>query len=580
MDARLDKASATLENFLDEELSEAHVGVSSGIRAHLERFRSFLLSFYSTKFGYYPPRSFNANVYRTMGDDFAALYKLLEDDGSCEFMPSAAAGGICTLQIVQSFDARNELEPLEHPLPLLPQIDQQRGMRRIAWLRRGGRRKADRRQLENSALVKASNWREGIFRNDLVRSYRKFEEESVVSPNKADRYDKVSLVDARKIRWILVYAIHQTLRHATKRPAGVDEDRGASYLLATSADLFPWKQAHSVEQLVRRQTDMAEDAPLATWGDPSLQSFTGGIEIKPDIDYFALTHKAPAPRGRESSVQAASDAHAPTVSRSNSVTQVLSRSSTLWRSVRRFKQATSTPPKTAPAPSKPLYHEIVVHGYGNGTNSVNLGAGELPPLDTSVKWASRSASTASQSDSSASSAFAGTVSPAETLASSVTSPSPSVADASLEVAPRHRRWSQQDVVVSSKATSPAGGISRSNSITRRPMSAAIEGYNYARSFGQFVESEGRNMLAGAAGVSRRHSTIIPELRRKRSTPQARSMTLPNVIDEEPGVLARDSCDWTAMEAFLTGKTAGVGTDGNAVPAWEQYADLGGLTEVR
>ncbi|PNY25637.1 Uncharacterized protein TCAP_04430 [Tolypocladium capitatum] len=574
MDARLDRVAAMLGNFLDEQLSEAHVGIPPGIRAHLERFRSFLLSFYSTKLGYYPPRSFDANVCRAMGDDFSALYKLLEDDGSCEFMPSPAAGGICTLQIVQSFDRRNEFEPLEHPLPLLPQLDQQGGMKRIAWLPRRGKGRSEQRQLEYAALVRASNWREDIFRNDLVRAYRGFEEDSVVWPNKADRYEKASLVDARKVRWILIYAIHQTLRHANKGPTGPPADGDTR---------LPWKEAHDVEPLVPRQTDMAtEDAPLATWGDASLRSFTGGIEIKPDIDYFALTHEAPPPRGRRSSVPTAPDIHAQTISRSNSVTRVLRRSSTLRRSIQRFKQATSTPPPTALAPPNPIHDEIVVHGYGNGRNSVNPDAGEMRLLDTSVKWASRSGSTASQSDSGASSAFASTASPTETLASTVTSPTlnaPNVADAPLEAAPHIRRWSQQDVMPS-KTAPPASGVSKSNSIKRRPISAAIESYNYAKSFGQFVENEGRNMLAGATGGSRRHSTTIPELKRKCSMPQVRSTPLPRVIDEEPGMLARDSCDWTAMQAFLDGKTARVDTDGNAMAAWEQYADLGGLTEVR
>lgn len=50
------------------------------------------------------------------------------------------------------------------------------------------------------------------------------------------------------------------------------------------------------------------------------------------------------------------------------------------------------------------------------------------------------------------------------------------------------------------------------------------------------------------------------------------------IDEEPYVLSRDSGDWTAMQAFLDGK--GPNGEADGTHAWEQYADLGGLTEVR
>ena len=108
------------------------------------------------------------------------------------------------------------------------------------------------------------------------------------------------------------------------------------------------------------------------------------------------------------------------------------------------------------------------------------------------------------------------------------------------------------------------------------MSAAIGGYHYAKSIGLLVEQQGRTMLAGAVSVSRRHSVMgaAPELRRWGSRSASPPLPPPpQAIDEEE--LPRDSGDWTAMQAFFDRRKA------EPEPlSWEQWADLGGLTEPR
>jgi hypothetical protein len=163
---------------------------------------------------------------------------------------------------------------------------------------------------------------------------------------------------------------------------------------------------------------------------------------------------------------------------------------------------------------------------------------------------------------------------ADTLESSLSSPVS--LDSPIEMAFRSKRWSHQDVTVSNSGspTMPSSSVlSKSNSFKRRPISSALEGYNYAtKAFGQFVENERRSIFA-----SSRQSTS--DVKRSVSVSQSRSMPLPTReadIVEEPYILSRDSGDWTAMQAFLDGKRP----DGLETHAWEQYADLGGLTEVR
>ena len=169
MEDRLHHASDSLRNFLDEELSDTYVGLPAGPRAHLERFRSFLMSYYTTQLGYYPPRIFDSNLLRMMREDFEALYELLVDNeyDSTKSMPPIAVGGICTLQLVQDFDEAHRHPGQEHPLPLLPSVVETPKSRRTSWLSRSGPTKPSQRLFEHAALIKATNWKREFFRNTL-----------------------------------------------------------------------------------------------------------------------------------------------------------------------------------------------------------------------------------------------------------------------------------------------------------------------------------------------------------------------------------------------------------------------------
>ncbi|KJZ74956.1 hypothetical protein HIM_05687 [Hirsutella minnesotensis 3608] len=582
MDARLEKTSAMLRNLLDDELSEAHVGISCEIRAHLERFRGFLISYYSAKFGYYPPRSFNAAVYRTMSGDFALLYNLLKDDTfTCyEMMPSTAAGGICTLQLVQSLDTRLDFEPLQHPLPLLPQPERQNSTKRVPWLSRRASTKTDVRRLEHAAIVKASNWKDDIFQNELVRRYRRFEEEVVMSQSKAERKDRVSLADARKVRWILIYAIHQVLRHANTPPPGVVDDCSAHYLLSPAVEnLPPWS-----ETCDGIQADASEAMSFVTAGTTPAESPSAKVEIKPDIDYFALTHRESSSQRRRSASSAIPESETPTLERSSSVSRVLGSGSPFRRSVRKLRQATTCipAPEATSSPCKPLYHEIVVHGYGNGTNDVSFEEGDTTAAAKPIKWASRSGSTASQSCSSASSAMVSVVTPGESVRTSITIPTPPSPCADVCDEPmleKYWRWSHQESGPS-KTVSPASSIARSASLRKRPRSTAAESYGFAKSLIYHAEPDDKGKVPSTCGLTRRHSANASDMKRPISISPTWPTHLPQVIDEEPCLITQDSCDWTAMQAFLDGKATDVDTDGYALSAWEQYNDLGGLTELR
>ncbi|KAF9781456.1 hypothetical protein IL306_013452 [Fusarium sp. DS 682] len=547
LDYRMTRSSSMLRTFLDDELSEAHLSVAAGARAHLERFRSFLLSFYATKLGYYPPTMgpendlFDPAALRIMREDFEALYHLLVDDQytSSHTMPPTAHGGICTIQLVQSFDFEHGYDVLDHPLPLLPDANGHNS-RRMSWLPGRVTLRSDRRVTALAALINASNlMKPGVAQNDLVRAYRRFEEDSIMSPNKADKQEKVSLVDARKVRWILIYATYQVLRYATDLAAELEEEEinEAHYSLsALTEKLPPWDTPRDLDRILRRQTQYVTSGPdWAVHPDDyahAREDSFGKIEIKPDIDYFALTHRD-RPQTQHDNRKMERRASIPSrPSRSNSFTQALSRSSTIRRSMRMFKSPATTPPQSITPPSRPVYHEIVVHGYGNGTNDVNV---ETDGSDTKTDDTDNTSPESVKTNDSIES-------PLDT---------PPLAEYYVEpMIPKDvkaRRERRRDVM-SMVARSMSGRVSKRS----RPISAMFsDNSRYAEE----VES-------------RRHSMFPQPLRVKTQ-----------VEVEEPYIMNEDA-DWAAMQTFMESPGEVTEEDDDMMPAWEQYADLGGLTDMR
>lgn len=428
LDNRLSRAGAMLGDLLETELSEAHLGLSTGARAHLDRFRSYIHGFYTTKFGYFPPlpaiagRStiFKPELYSTLSADFEALYEYLVDERftTASNSPFEAQGGLCTLQSVQAFDSRNRFSPLEHPLPLLPETPRSKESRRMSmpWQLVGaaragdGKLRPDQRLVVHAALMKATNHTKvHLMENRLVLAYRQFEESSVLTPHKSNR--AVSQVDARKVRWLFVYAMHQVLRSCAGVPEEVKFTERVDYHLAVSTKgLHPWEgreQNSTHHPSLRSVGDSAAvykaKPPLAFSARgrsisaiPLATSFVlppvktplldaSSTEIQPDIDYFALTHRDESP----SSGRGNGDPTTP--SRSRSRTRSLTRAMSLRRSLSMFRTPTSQRTKTLEqepsTPTRPsssrnsVYHEIVVQGYGNGTNGVTNNSTSKENLD-------------------------------------------------------------------------------------------------------------------------------------------------------------------------------------------------------
>jgi hypothetical protein len=309
MDMRLAQAGRKLGSFLSEDLSDAHLGLPSGARAHLDKFRSFLHSYYVAKLGYYPPKSpkgkstaFPKNVYKQMRSDFKKLYDFLVDSQHTlsDSSPVSQQGGICVLQNVQAFDARHKFSPLPHPFPLLPEIEDRPFpkldfSRRLSFCRKDDKTKPPPRLVNFSLLSKATNYSDrSLFDCSLVRCYQGFEKECAFATSRADKSEKLSPRDARKVRWILIYSIYQTLLSVTEIPKQVSATQHVPYHLCVSlANCPPWNEEQLPPSPVRTLTDETKEVFTVSQTESfTPESASASPEIKPDVDYFAMRHRS------------------------------------------------------------------------------------------------------------------------------------------------------------------------------------------------------------------------------------------------------------------------------------------------
>jgi len=148
--------------------------------------------------------------------------------------------------------------------------------------------------------------------------------------------EKVSAADGRKVRWMLIYAIFQTLISVTQAPKDVKDTQDVSYPLCCQIPTTaPWKIG----------VFSIEDRPSETQIDKK-------FDIKPDIDY-------------------ASSISSGSLLPSKSVQRAKSKRAPSPPSMRRMLSRTKTPTVQPPPPKRLPFCEILVHGYGNGLNPIS-----------------------------------------------------------------------------------------------------------------------------------------------------------------------------------------------------------------
>ena len=386
MDIELSRTTRVLRDFLEDDLSSAYLGLTEGARYHLDRFRSFLHSFYVDKFGYWPPprgTTFSKALYRSLYFDFKNLYDYVVDSESTADLASQklASGGICVLQNVTSFDKRHKFPSLPHPMPLLPcqvPIRKQRteSQKSLKTLALGSRQDREEQHLgARAALLLATNRSDtSIVDAPIIQAYMRFERQCAV----ARRDEKVSITDARKVRWLLIYGTLQYLISALRAPAEVRDTESPKYFMCclvgehaqwqSEAKSTSISTTPSINNSVDHLHSQANSRPPSSFSSPKRQS-----SIEPDCqNYDYLLHTNTDPGSRRTSV----DIPAPL-----KISQTSKTSNT--RPGRRLSLP-SLGSRRNSIHLKPQTHcEILVHGYGNGLNKTNLQTTSQLPSRTS-----------------------------------------------------------------------------------------------------------------------------------------------------------------------------------------------------
>lgn len=303
MDRRLNSCGESLSTLLASD--DAYLAFSDAAKEHLRNFRSFLEKWLIVEFGEYPPAAqdgttwtLSQKVYKRMFASFKKLYEHLADTSDDKV---SAFGGICVLQNVRAFEKRHYFNSLPYSLPLLPlpissstssSSLNSRQSRRLSLKGLGKRSegaKAEERFNIVSWLWKATN--PAALDCPLVRAYRAFEEETALSDAKVDK-NRFSAVERRKVRWILVYSIYQTLVSATKVAEEVRSSEDLPYSLSASAvGCPPWREEQKANELpssnpvqpVTNEDSSTHQEQEVTSSSPSRRQSSGSL--RPDIDY-------------------------------------------------------------------------------------------------------------------------------------------------------------------------------------------------------------------------------------------------------------------------------------------------------
>jgi hypothetical protein len=366
MDNRLDRVNKSLESFFENDVSGNFLGLPQPAWEHLERFRCFLKSYYTTLHGLWPPAQFEEEdvqqeILSTMLSHFQILYQHLVDPESSIDIASndvSQTGGLCTLQNIQAFDKKHSYESLAQPLPRLPEpfdassAQSVKPQRRMSWNLKQKRKalRETRKVHDKKALVAATNQDILLMDCALVQRYAEFEETTV-----DDQLEGLSAVEGRKVRWILVYVILQTFQSIALSPKEVRSVSKLSYSLCCRAPTQkPWqdqKLLDIVPALEKRQSCIDPDnsyshtnMSTASLGEPQPRG------RQPQARRRTL------PAGLPASLKAALSTRTPPASRSTSLRRLVSR--------RGRNTVEEVPAKKA------SFCEIYIEGYGNGLNPV------------------------------------------------------------------------------------------------------------------------------------------------------------------------------------------------------------------
>ena len=316
MDIRVENAGRSISTFLEDDFSRLPLDPSA--LSHLERFRSFLHSFYVAKYGYWPPQkpkkkanTFPRALYTSMYFEFRRLYEYLVDPHASKAgTETRLAGGQSTAQILEDFDKKAKYSSLPRSVPMIPEVpdtvcQKPQGFSKLFERKQS---KSDRRLALSLAVSAATNPGDlSSLDCALVREYLRFEKSCAM-----DEIDKVSCGDGRRVKWILIYGMLQTLISITRAPVEVRDTEGVSYPMCCQiAGTPPWqvseapKSEHTSPQTPRAEASKQEEAAGFYFSTPA--SLSSSSFFKTATTPQVLTPRANEEVSRPPTMRGATD---------------------------------------------------------------------------------------------------------------------------------------------------------------------------------------------------------------------------------------------------------------------------------
>ncbi|KAK5123857.1 hypothetical protein LTR85_002053 [Meristemomyces frigidus] len=381
MDLHIERVVRALGSFLEEELGPEQLGLTEPARDHLDRFRSCLHNYYVDKLGYYPPTEegpWNKRLWTKMYHAFQTLYEYLVDaESSTDFSNSRSlTGGICVVQNVRAFDERHGYTSLPHPMPLLPVVpvtrrasEPQKGLRSF---RLGRQDTATSPKFSASqALTEASNSDDpDVTACELVQEYQRFERQKLE--------EKLTVAEARKVRWLLIYSVLQMLASITRAPKEVRDTETPTYPLCVLIVGCPdFEDGTSGLLREARSQQFVED----TLSLPVVDNDADRISIHPDCEaenaegYFSAHTIARQPSQLSFDMTPSPLRITTQLSRTASIrSSVHALHKSFVGSLGRRNTGNDLRRVATTASSRPLsksnsFCEILIEGYGNGADS-------------------------------------------------------------------------------------------------------------------------------------------------------------------------------------------------------------------
>jgi len=293
MDMKLTRVDRALRELLENELANTLQGLTASQDAHLERFRSFLNTYYVAKFGYWPPPKFTQTMLFDMSYELECAYELMVDATLFPDGLDISSKDMRTYQNLTIFDAKNKCTSRVNMLPIKSKTGKLDGkaLTGKTSISLSSSKVKKRQQIlagaKTDLLIATNDTAVQIRDCAFVRAYLAFELDCL-DHLEAD----LTIDDARSMRWILIYCMLQVLDSVTSTPARIATPGSMPYPTCCDCPFMPIKKVDSMLSIhpALRSPSMTPPGTPKVFELSTNQNIVDGEDLSTpalNMDYFS-----------------------------------------------------------------------------------------------------------------------------------------------------------------------------------------------------------------------------------------------------------------------------------------------------